>query len=441
MIIAQIVFVILLGVVGFLFYKRVSSIRNNILLGKDEEINDRKDERLRNMLLIAFGQKKMFKRFIPAFLHLLVYVGFLMINLEMLEIMIDGVTGQHRFFLNFIPADLYGTFISAFELLGLGVTIGCLVFLIRRNVVGIKRFLSKEMEGWPKMDGNIILIVEILLMTAILFMNGADSVLQAKGHEAYHASGNFLVSSMLHPMLEGMDMGALVMIERGAWWFHIVGVLGFLIYVTYSKHLHIFLAFPNTYFANLNPVGEMRNMPEITNEVKMMLFPETASADAPPPPESFGAKDVTDLSWKHLLSAYTCTECGRCTSSCPANITGKALSPRKIMMDVRDRAEELGKAKAENGADHYDGKSLFDYITNEELRACTTCNACIEECPVNIEPVSIITELKRHLIMDKADAPAEWNGMFTNIENNMAPWQFSPADRFNWGEDLKNEAN
>ena len=441
MIVSQILFVILLGVVGFLFYKRFSAIIANIKLGKDEAISDNKGQRFNNMLLIAFGQKKMFKRFLPALLHLFVYIGFLLINIEMLEIFIDGIFGTHRFFLNFMDADLYGHFISIFEFLGLGVTIGCIVFLIRRNVVKVKRFLSKEMSGRPRTDANLILFIEIALMSAILIMNSTDAVLQTQGHEHYSNAGHFLVSSNLNSIFTGMSIGTLVIIERIAWWFHITGVLAFLIYVTYSKHLHIFLAFPNTYFANLGVVGEMRNMPEITAEVKMMLFPESVTGEPAPPPESFGAKDVTDLSWRHLLSAYTCTECGRCTSSCPANITGKKLSPRKIMMDTRSRAEELGKAKKENGADFKDEKSLFDYISAEELRACTTCNACVEECPVNIEPVAIINELKRHLIMDLADAPNEWNGMFTNIENNGAPWQFSPADRFNWAEDLKNEAN
>lgn len=309
----------------------------------------------------------------------------------------------------------------------------------------LKRFFSAEMTSWPKTDANLILIIECVLMTAVLLMNAADGVLQGMGNTHYPQAGNFAVSNALFGgVLESSSEGFLVFIERFCWWLHIIGIMAFAVYITYSKHLHIFFAFPNTYYANLESKGKMRNMPEIGNEVKMMLDPSAAPAgDMPPPPERFGAKDVADLSWKQLLESYSCTECGRCTSVCPANITGKKLSPRKIMMDTRDRLEEVGRIiDTNNGEFKDDGKSLLgDYITAEELRACTTCNACVEACPIQIEPVSIINELRRHQIMDLADAPGEWNMMFTNVENNQAPWQFSPTDRFNWAHDLKNENN
>ena len=443
--IAQLFFVIASGLAAFLVFKRAKFITRNIKLGKEFDRSDHSSERWKNMLLVAFGQKKMFKRIIPAILHLFVYLGFLIINIEVLEIVLDGITGQHRIFLNFLSPTFYGLLISNFEVLAVLVLLGCLVFFTRRNVVRIKRFHSKEMTSWPKNDANLILIIEVVLMSAVLMMNGADTVLQNMGHEHYPQAGDFLVSNHLAGMLNGLGEGTLVFIERFCWWLHIIGIMAFSVYITYSKHLHLFLAFPNTFYANLEKKGKMRNMPEVAHEVKMMLDPSAASAggEMPPPPDRFGAKDVTDLSWKQLMEAYTCTECGRCTSVCPANITGKELSPRKIMMDTRDRMEEVGRNIDKNdGAFKDDGKSLLgDYITAEELRACTTCNACIEACPIQIEPVSIINELRRHQIMDLADAPGEWNMMFTNVENNQAPWQFSPSDRFNWAQDLKNENN
>lgn len=440
---AQIGFAIAASMAAFLFIKRIKFISRNIKLGQDLDRTDNSTQRWKNMLLVAFGQKKMFTRPIPAILHGLVYVGFLIINIEVLEIVLDGITGEHRVFLSFIPEKVYGVLISSFEILAVLVLVACVVFLIRRNVLKIKRFFSAEMTSWPKNDANLILVIEIVLMTCVLLMNTTDGLLQQLGSEHYPSAGNFIVSASLMPIFDGASEGSLIFIERLCWWLHILGIMAFAVYVTYSKHLHIFLAFPNTYFANLTAKGEMRNMPEITNEVKMMLDPTAASGGEMPPPERFGAKDATDLSWKQLMEAYACTECGRCTSSCPANITGKKLSPRKIMMDTRDRIEEIGRNIDMNGGEFKDdGKALLgDYITAEELRACTTCNACVEECPVQIEPLSIINELRRHQIMDLAEAPGEWNMMFTNVENNQAPWQFSPADRFNWAQDLKNENN
>ena len=436
----QILFAIVLVFAAFLFYKRVRFIRRNIFLGKKQEGPvDRVGDRISQVVLFALGQKKMFKRPWPAILHFVVYVGFILINLELIEIVLDGLLGEHR-----ILAPLLGSFYPALigflELLAVGVFVACVIFLWRRNVSKVPRFHNREMKGWPMLDGNLILVFEIILVSALVLMNAADLRLQEMGAAGYHHTGGFLVSSSLSGLFSGMDVSTLAAIERTLWWTHILGILFFLNYVTYSKHLHIMLAFPNAYYADLDkPKGQMENMPEIQNEVAMMMNPDAPmDADAPPPPERFGAKDVEDLSWKNLLDAYSCTECGRCTSACPANMTGKALSPRKIMMDTRDRVEELGKAKDENGADHHDGKSLIgDYITHEELRACNTCNACVEECPVNINPLDIILKLRRHAIMDQANSPQEWNVMFGNVENNMAPWQFSPDDRFNWADSIE----
>lgn len=443
--VAQLFFVLASGLASFLVFKRAKFITRNIQLGKELKRTDNANERWKNMVLVALGQKKMFKKPVPAILHLFLYLGFLIINIEVLEIVLDGITGQHRIFLNFMSPSIYASLISGFEILAVLVLVGCVLFFIRRNVMKVRRFHSEEMGSWPKNDANLILIIEVVLMTAILLMNAADGALQGIGNIHYPQAGDFIVSSHITTWIEGMSEGSLIFLERFCWWLHILGIMAFAVYITYSKHLHLFLAFPNTFYANMESKGKMRNMPEIGHEVKMMLDPSAMPADGqmPPPPERFGAKDATDLSWKHIMEAYTCTECGRCTAECPANITGKKLSPRKIMMDTRDRIEEIGRNIDTNkGSFKDDGKSLLgDYITAEELRACTTCNACVEACPVQIEPVSIINELRRHQIMDLADAPGEWNMMFTNVENNQAPWQFSPTDRFNWAQDLKNENN
>ena len=433
--ISNILFTASLGIGVYFFAKKVKEINRNINLGKPLEINDRPADRWKTMAMVALGQSKMVARPVAGFFHILIYLGFIIINIEVLEIMIDGIFGTHRI-LSFMGG-FYDFLIGSFEWLAFGVLIACVVFLFRRNIQKLKRLKMSELKGWPESDANLILVIEILLMSAFLFMNASDSLLQSRGVEHYTQAGAFPISSMLTPLLSNMSNDGLIFLERFCWWFHILGILAFLNYVPYSKHFHIFLAFPNTYYSKLTAKGKFTNMQSVTNEVKLMFDP-SAVVPAPDPnadPQRFGAKDVQDLNWKQLMDAYSCTECGRCTSSCPANITGKLLSPRKIMMDTRDRLEEVGKNINKNGAFQDDGKSLLnDYITTEELWACTTCNACTEACPVNIDPLAIILDLRRFEVMEQSAAPTELNGMFTKIENNGAPWQFSPSDRMNWVE-------
>lgn len=439
-VIQQIFFILCVGVAVCFFSKKVGEIRRNIKLGKDEDLSNEPGVRWRNMVMMALGQKKMFKKPIPAVLHFAVYAGFIIINIEILEIILDGVLGQHRLFAPMLGG-LYSFLVGFFEVLAVLVWLACAVFLIRRNVLKVKRLNQHELDGWPKSDANLILSTEIVLMTLFLMMNTADLVLQSRGAAHYTITKPFWISQNFTGLFEGLSIGTLIAIERIGWWLHIIGVLGFMVYLPYSKHLHIVLAFPNSYYTRLQPKGEMDNMKAIQNEVLYMMQPELAPpADATAAPQGFGAKDVRDLSWKNLLDAYSCTECGRCTAACPANITGKKLSPRKIMMDTRDRLEEVGRNINKNKGQFVDdGKTLVhDYITTEELRACTTCQACVEACPVGIEPLDIIHELRRYLVMEESNSPQEWNMMFGNIENNMAPWKFSPDERDKWAEEMAN---
>ena len=428
--VVQIIFLIVTGAAIALFSMNVRKIIRNINLGKDTDRSDKPAERLATLFKVAFGQSKMVKRPVAAILHLFVYVGFVVINLEVLEIIIDGLFGTHRIFAAPLGG-LYPVLIASFEVLAALVLIGVIAFYARRNIIKLKRFIGAEMTNWPRSDANIILIVEVFLMAAFLFMNAADSKLQELGSSHYILAGSFPVSSFLLPLLPDSE-SALIIIERFCWWFHIIGIFAFLNYLPYSKHFHIIMAFPNTYYSNLEPKGEFSNMASVSNEVKAMLDP---SYIPEPIPEGgrFGAKDISDLTWKNLMDAYTCTECGRCTSVCPANMTGKVLSPRKIMMDTRDRMVEVGNNIDKHGKDHQDGKSLLEnYISREEIWACTTCNACTDACPINIDPLAIIVELRRYSVMEEAQAPSSLNNMFGNIENNGAPWKYSPADRANW---------
>ena len=430
--IAQILFLVFLLGASILFGRNVAKIRRNIKLGRSEDRSDRPMDRLKTMLFVAFGQSKMTKRPVAAIMHFFLYAGFVIINIEVLEIVIDGLFGTHRVFAAPLGG-VYNFLIGTFEILALLVIVGCVVFLIRRNVLKLRRFSGKEMSSWPKSDANYILIIEILLMSAFLKMNAADYLLQQQNYPHYIQAGAFPVSQFIAPLMP-QNPEFLALIERGAWWFHILGILAFLNYLPYSKHFHIIMAFPNTWYSNLNPKGKFSNMDSVTNEVKAMLDP-TFTPLPVAEGSKFGAKDVQDLSWKNLMDAYTCTECGRCTSVCPANMTGKLLSPRKIMMDTRDRLTEVGNNIDQHGKDHQDGKSLLDnYITREEIWACTTCNACTEACPVNIDPLNIIVELRRYAVMEEAQAAASVNSMFGNIENNGAPWKYAPSDRFNWAQ-------
>lgn len=437
--IQQIVFLLVLSITSYLAFKAYSRIYRTIFLGKDLEIKDNKNERWKNVLLVAFGQKKMFKRFIPAIFHLFIYVAFLFTQIELIEILIDGIFGVHRFFANKIGF-LYPLIINTIEILSVLAFIATIVFLARRNLLKIPRFVKPEMKGWPTLDANYILIGELLLLIGIFSMNGADSLLQKLDATHFVDTGHLFISSAIGKVIfSGLDINTLHIIERFGWWLHILVVFSFLLYLPISKHLHIMLAFPNVYFSKLRSRGEIQNMPEVMNEVKSMmgLLPEQDIDPNAELPE-FGAKDVMDLSWKNVLDAFTCTECGRCTSVCPANQTGKKLSPRKILMDIRDRATEieLNISKGEQTKNNYnDDKSLFDYISDEEIFACTTCNACVEACPVLIDPLEPILELRRYKLLTESAGPSDWLSMFNALENSGSVWQM-PNQRFDWAKDL-----
>lgn len=433
----NILFAVLLAVGFGFFISNVKKLIRNIKLGQDVDRSDNKGERWANMARVALGQSKMVKRPIAAILHIIVYVGFIIINIELLEIIIDGLFGTHRVFA--FMGTAYNVLIGAFEILAILVLVAVITFLVRRNIIKLKRFIHNDLKGWPKSDANYILYFEIVLMALFLLMNAADFTLQQRGAPHFIQAGAFPVSQFVAPVFNSISTETLLILERVFWWMHIAGILIFMNYLYFSKHLHILLAFPNTYFADLNPLGKFDNLESVTKEVKLMMDPNAdpfaaPAADADAAPAKFGASDVQDLNWVQLLNAYTCTECGRCTSSCPANITGKKLSPRKIMMDTRDRLEEVGKnIDANKGVFVADNKTLLnDYITPEELWACTSCNACVEECPVNISPLSIIMDMRRYLVMEQSAAPMSLNAMMTNVENNGAPWQYSQQDRLNW---------
>lgn len=439
----NILFAIVLGIGFGYFFNNIRKIYRNVNLGIDVDRKDNPQARWKNMAMIALGQSKMVKRPVAGILHIVVYLGFVIINIELLEIIIDGLFGTHRIFA-FLGAT-YNVLIATFEILAVLVLVAVVIFWFRRNVIRLKRFMNKEMVGYPKNDANYILYFEVVLMTLFLLMNATDLHLQnvPGGFSHFIKAGSFPISQFIEPMFNGMPNETVMILTETFWWMHIIGILVFMNYLYFSKHLHILLAFPNTYFANLEPQGEFDNLAAVTKEVKMMMDPNAdpfAAAPAPAEgevPSKFGASDVQDLNWVQLLNAYTCTECGRCTSSCPANQTGKKLSPRKIMMDTRDRLEEVGRNIDKNkGLFIPDEKTLLnDYITPEELWACTSCNACVEECPVNISPLSIIMDMRRYLVMEQSAAPMPLNAMMTNIENNGAPWQYNQQDRLNWKDE------
>jgi heterodisulfide reductase subunit C len=432
----QILFILLFLTAVLLFVRKAKFISRNIKLGRDEELTLHPD-RWKNVLLIALGQKRMFDKPFVALLHFAVYAGFIIINIEILEIILDGIFGRHRLFAPYLGS-FYTFVINFFEVLAFLVLTACIIFLIRRNLVRVPRLNMKELNGWPRNDANYILAFEIILMTLFLMMNSADRNLQLRTERHYADVGSFWVSGIIAPVFQNLGTGSLVALERTAWWLHIAGIFVFLNYLPYSKHLHIILAFPNTYYARLAPQAKMQNMPEIQNEVLYSMQPETMPAEVTTQEhKKFGAKDIFDLSWRNLMDAYTCTECGRCTEACPANQTGKLLSPRKIMMDTRDRMELVGANIDTNKNFVNDDKALLhDYITAEELRACTSCQACVQVCPVLINPLDIINQLKRYMIMEESNAPQEWNSMFSNVENNFAPWKFSPEDRDKWATEV-----
>ena len=429
------IFIVVLLSSLYIFSRNLNIIISNIKLGRDINRSDRPADRWKNMFRVALGQSKMVRRPVAGILHIIIYVGFVIINIEVVEIVIDGIFGTHRYLSNILPASFYNFLIASFEILAFLVLFACVVFWSRRNILRLKRFWSKEMTSWPRNDANLILVFEVLLMTAFLFMNAADFSIQKRADII--TVGAFPISIYLVPLIEGMTTENLYLLERFTWWFHIIGILCFMNYVLISKHLHIFFAFPSTYFANLNSLGKLSNLDAVTKEVKLMMDPNadpyssttTNTVDI----QTFGAKDATDLNWVQLLNAYSCTECGRCSSNCPANQTGKILSPRKILMDTRDRITEISYNKRNNIKDE---KSLLgDYISKEELWACTSCNACTDSCPIELDPMSIIIDLRRYLVMEESSAPKELNMMFNNIENNGAPWQFSAADRLKWKDE------
>lgn len=432
----NILFVTALILTIFLFSNNFKKILNNIRLGRAENRSDKPILRLKNMFRVAFGQGKMIRRPIAGILHLIVYIGFIIINIELLEIIVDGIFGTHRIFSKYFPG-LYNILIGSFEILALLVLISVIIFWIRRNILKIKRFLKDEMRGWPQLDADLILYFEIILMSLFLTMNGADYTIQLNypENDIYVRAGSFPVSQFLVPIFQDFSLNHLMLIERISWWLHILGIFIFLNYLYYSKHLHILLAFPNTYYANLESKGKFKNINSITSEVKLMLDDNNNYEDNDGSEiETFGASDVTELSWIQLLNAYSCTECGRCTSECPANLSGKKLSPRKIMMDTRDRLTEFSKNIKVNSEEYSgDGKKLLgDYISNEEIWACTSCNACVEACPIDIDPLSIIMSMRQYLVLEKSAAPQDLNNMMNNIENNGAPWPFNQQDRTNW---------
>lgn len=434
----QVLFILVLSGLGYLVAQRFKLIIATIQLAKSIELQDRPADRWKRVFLLAFGQKKMFQKPLVGIFHFLIYIGFVLINIEILEIVIDGILGTHRIFASYLGS-FYSILLNFFELLSFGVFIACVVFFLRRGLGQVQRLQSdshRELKGFPIQDAYIILAIECILMLALWTMNASDAVLQARQIEHFEPVGAFVVSEHFIPLFTQFSTPTLLIIERVAWWFHIVGILSFALYVTYSKHLHIFFAFPAAYFSSLEPHSKMSPMPSVTHEVKLMLGQPVEENTTSPDQLRFGAKDVMDLNWKNALDAYSCTECGRCTEQCPANQTGRALSPRKIMMDTRDRLEEVGSVLSKNKGQWVDdGKSLLgDYISAEELRACTTCQACVEACPMELSPLNIILALRRYQIMEQSDAPAAWNSMFSNIETNQAPWKFNPGDRLNWAK-------
>ena len=427
--------VIFFGLVG-LFVRNIRRIIRNIKLGTAVSRSDQPKKRWLHMAKIALGQSKMVRKPISGLLHVVVYIGFVVINIELLEIVVDGFLGTHRIFAPYLGA-AYNVLIFTFEVFALLVLVSVFFFWTRRNVVRIKRFWKSEMSGWPKLDADIILYAEVVLMGLFLTMNAADFWLQTND-AVYPTVGSYPISQFLLPIFDGMETSQVIAIERTAWWLHITGILLFLNYLYYSKHLHILLAFPNTYFAKLTPQGKLPNMASVTDEVKLMLDPNAdpyANPNGDNPPNTFGAADVTDLNWVQLMNAYSCTECGRCTAVCPANLTGKKLSPRKIMMDTRDRLTEVGQS-INKGVAINDNVLLENYVTKEELWACTSCNACVEACPIAIDPLSIIMDMRRYLVMEQSAAPTELNNMMTNVENNGAPWPFNQQDRIAWREEI-----